>query len=70
MYKRQVCTLPAAPCAAFTPLTNFIPLCMLANYIALKRGYPYFGGMDDSNPLFSQTGNINTIKSSEIVMVD
>ena len=65
-----VCTIPSAPCAAFTPLTNFIPLCMLANYIALKRGYPYFGGMDDSNPLFSQTGNINTIKSSEIVMVD
>lgn len=65
-----VCTLPAASHDHLSPLMNFIPLFMLGNYIALKRGYEYFGGMDSSNPLFSQEGGINTIKSSEIVIVD
>lgn len=65
-----VCTLPAACHEHINPLMNFIPLFMLGNYIALKRGYEYFGGMDSSNPLFSQEGGINTIKSSEIVMID
>lgn len=62
----SVCTLPAAKFGHITPLMNFIPLFMLGNYIAIKRGYEYFGGMDDSNPLFSQEGGINTIKSSRI----
>lgn len=65
-----VCTLPTACYDHLSPLMNFIPLFMLGNYIALKRGYEYFGGMDGSNPLFSQEGGINTIKSSKIVMVD
>lgn len=65
-----VCTLPAAAHDYVNPLMNFIPLFMLGNYIAIKRGYEYFGGMDDSNPLFSQEGGINTIKSSRIEYFD
>jgi len=65
-----VCTLPPAKYEAVNPLMNFIPLFMLANYIALKRNYEYFGGMDERNPLFSQDGGINTIKSSKIVYID
>ena len=65
-----VCTLPAARYDYVNPLMNFIPLFMLGNYIAIKRGYEYFGGMDASNPLFSQEGGINTIKSSKIEYVD
>ena len=64
----SVCVLPKAENPAFTPMMNFIPLVMLPNYIALNRNYPYFGGMDESNPLFSQEGGINTIKSSRIVL--
>lgn len=62
----EVCTLPASKYEHITPLMNFIPLFMLGNYIAIRRNYEYFGGMDDSNPLFSQEGGINTIKSSKI----
>lgn len=65
-----VCTLPTAEHDYVNPLMNFIPLFMLGNYIAIKRGYEYFGGMDDSNPLFSQEGGINTIKSSRIEYFD
>lgn len=65
-----VCTLPAAKHDYVNPLMNFIPLFMLGNYIALLRGYEYFGGMSAANPLFSQEGGVNTIKSSEIVIVD
>ena len=66
----NVCTLPASKYIHITPLMNFIPLFMLGNYIALLRGYEYFGGMSAANPLFSQEGGINTIKSSEIVIID
>ncbi|MBQ8995145.1 MAG: SIS domain-containing protein [Oscillospiraceae bacterium] len=66
----EVITLPSAKHECLNPLMNFIPLFMLANYIAIKRNYPYFGGMGDENPLFSQEGGINTIKSSEIVYVE
>ena len=65
-----VCTLPSARYDHIAPLMNFIPLFMLGNYIALKRGYEYFGGMGDHNPLFSQEGGVNTIKTRKIVMVD
>ena len=66
----HVITLPATEHDFINPLMNFIPLFMLANYIAIKREYPYFGGMGDENPLFSQEGGINTIKSSEVVYID
>lgn len=66
----NVCTLPATEHDFVNPLMNFIPLFMLGNYICIKRGYEYFGGMSASNPLFSQDGGINTIKSSQIVYVD
>lgn len=65
----EVCTLPAAEYDHINPLMNFMPAFMLGNYIAIKRGYEYFGGMDANNPLFSQDGGINTIKSSEIVFI-
>lgn len=65
-----VCTLPAVRHDCVNSLMNFIPLFMLGNYIAIKRGYEYFGGMDDSNPLFSQEGGINTIKSSKVVYIE
>lgn len=65
-----VCRLPATKHDFIDPIMNFIPLFMLGNYIALARGYEYFGGMGPSNPLFSQEGGINTIKSSEIVYVE
>lgn len=65
-----VCTLPATEHDCVNPLMNFIPLFMLGNYICIKRGYEYFGGTTDSNPLFSQDGGVNTIKSSKIVYVD
>lgn len=65
-----VCSLPEAKQDVITPLMNYLPLFMLGNYIAIKRSYEYFGGMDASNPLFSQEGGINTIKSSEIVYFD
>ncbi|MBQ1307653.1 MAG: SIS domain-containing protein [Erysipelotrichaceae bacterium] len=66
----EVVTLPATEHDYVNPIMNFIPLFMLGNYIALLRNYPYFGGTGDDNPLFSQSGNINTIKSSKIVIVD
>lgn len=66
----SVCTLPAAAHDHINPLMNFIPIFMLGNYIAIKRGYEYFGGMDAGNPLFSQEGGINTIKSSTILYID
>ena len=65
-----VCTLPETKHDHVNPLMNFIPLLMLGNYISIKREYPYFGGMGASNPLFSQEGGINTIKSSRIEYVD
>ena len=65
-----VVTLPATTHDYVNPLMNFIPLFMLGNYIAIKRNYEYFGGMDASNPLFSQEGGINTIKSSNIEYID
>jgi hypothetical protein len=49
---------------------NFIPLFMLGNYICIKRGYEYFGGLGASNPLFSTEGGINTIKSGNVEYVD
>ena len=66
----DVCSLPAAEYDHMNPLMNFMPALMLGNYIAIKRGYEYFGGMDASNPLFSQEGGINTIRSSEIVYIE
>lgn len=65
-----VCTLPGAKQDVISPLMNYLPLFMLGNYIAIKRSYAYFGGMDASNPLFSQEGGINTIKSSVIEYFD
>lgn len=65
-----VCTLPGAKEDFLNPLGSFIPLFMLGNYIALDRGYEYFGGMGPSNPLFSQEGGINTIKSSRVEYFD
>lgn len=65
-----VCTLPSTKHECVTPLMNFLPLFMLGNYIAIGRDYEYFGGMGADNPLFSQEGGINTIKSSEIIYVD
>lgn len=65
-----VCTIPKTEHDHINPLMNFIPLFMLGNYIAIKRNYEYFGGMDASNPLFSQEGGINTIKSSNIEYFD
>lgn len=65
-----VCTLPATEHDCVNPLMNFIPLFMLGNYICIKRGYEYFGGTSAANPLFSQDGGVNTIKSSEIVYID
>lgn len=65
-----ICTLPPTEHDYVNPLMNFIPLFMLGNYIAIKRDYEYFGGMDASNPLFSQEGGINTIKSSSIELFD
>jgi len=66
----SVCTLPVTEHDHINPLMNFTPAFMLGNYIAIMRGYEYFGGMDSSNPLFSQEGGINTIKSSKIVYID
>lgn len=66
----DVVTLPATEHDYVNPIMNFIPLFMLGNYIALLRGYPYFGGTGPENPLFSQEGGINTIKSSNIEIVD
>ncbi|MHC1785787.1 MAG: SIS domain-containing protein [Christensenellales bacterium] len=66
----DVCSMPAAEYDHMNPLMNFMPALMLGNYTAIKRGYEYFGGMDASNPLFSQEGGINTIKSSEIVYIE
>ena len=65
-----VCRIPGAKDDFVNPLANFIPLFMLGNYIAIGRNYEYFGGMDASNPLFSQEGGINTIKTSKIEYVD
>lgn len=65
-----VCRLPGTDYAYISPLMNYIPLCMLGNYIALLNNYEYFGGMGPENPLFSQEGGINTIKSSKIVLID
>lgn len=65
-----VCTLPKTCHDNVNPVMNFIPLFMLGNYIALARGYEYFGGMGPHNPLFSQEGGINTIKSSNVEMID
>lgn len=65
-----VCTLPATEYEHITPLMNYIPICMLGNYIAIKNDLEYFGGTGPENPLFSQDGGINTIKTSEIVLVD
>ena len=65
-----ICRVPSAGYPYIAPLMNHIPLLMLANYISIRRGYEYFGGMDDRNPLFSQEGGINTIKSSKITIVD
>ena len=65
-----VCRIPGAKDDFVNPLVNFIPLFMLGNYIAIGRNYEYFGGMDASNPLFSQEGGINTIKTSKIEYVD
>ncbi len=66
----SVCTLPATEHDHINPLMQFIPIFMLGNYIAIKREYVYFGGMDAGNPLFSQEGGINTIKSSKIAYID
>lgn len=65
-----VCTLPVARHDYISPLMNFLPLFMLGNYIAIGREYEYFGGMGADNPLFSQEGGINTIKTSEIIYID
>lgn len=65
-----VCQVPGAKDDFVNPLVNFIPLFMLGNYIAIDRGYEYFGGMGADNPLFSQEGGINTIKTSKIEYVD
>lgn len=65
-----VCTLPATDHEHITSLMNGIPLCMLGNYLAILNGLEYFGGTGPENPLFSQDGGINTIKSSRIVLVD
>ena len=65
-----ICTLPASRYEFINPLVNFIPLFMLGNYICINRGYEYFGGMSASNPLFSQDGGVNTIKSSNIELID
>ena len=61
-----VCRLPATPHDSINPIMNFIPFFMLGNYIAINRNYEYFGGMGADNPLFSQEGGINTIKTSRI----
>lgn len=61
-----VCQLPSAQYECVNPILNFMPLFMLGNYIAINRGYEYFGGMSSENPLFSQEGGINTIKTSKI----
>lgn len=61
-----VCRLPATPHDSINPIMNFIPFFMLGNYIAINRDYEYFGGMGADNPLFSQEGGINTIKTSRI----
>ena len=65
-----VATLPKAKFDHINPLLNYIPVFMLGNYICIKRGYEYFGGMGASNPLFSQDAGINTIKSSNVEYVD
>lgn len=65
-----VCRIPGAKDDFVNPLANFVPLFMLGNYIAIGRNYEYFGGMDASNPLFSQEGGINTIKTSKIEYID
>ena len=66
-----IARLPAAPAAYITPTVSYIPLFMLCNYICIKRGYEYFGGLDPQvNPLFSQDGGINTIKTSNVVYID
>jgi glucosamine 6-phosphate synthetase-like amidotransferase/phosphosugar isomerase protein len=61
-----VCRLPATLHDSINPIMNFIPFFMLGNYIAINRNYEYFGGMGADNPLFSQEGGINTIKTSRI----
>lgn len=61
---------PPAQSSLLSCLSGIIPLVLLPAYIAQARQYPYFGGMDAGNPLFSQEGGINTIKSSQIVLVD
>lgn len=66
----EVCQLPATAHDHVNPVANFMPLFMLGNYIAILRGYEYFGGMSASNPLFSQEGGINTIKTSKVVYID
>ena len=65
-----VATLPKAKFDHINPLLNYIPVFMHGNYICIKRGYEYFGGMGASNPLFSQDAGINTIKSSNVEYVD
>ena len=65
-----VCRIPGSDRDFINPLVNFFPLFMLGNYIAIDRDYEYFGGMGPSNPLFSQEGGVNTIKSSQIEYVD
>ncbi len=66
----DVVQMPKTSYEHLNPTMNFIPIAMLANYIAIKNDYEHFGGMSASNPLFSQDGKINTIKSSEIVFID
>lgn len=68
--KATVCTLPASKYEFVNPVAGFLPLFMLGNYICLERGYEYFGGTSATNPLFSQDGGVNTIKSSKIEYID
>lgn len=65
-----VCEMPSTVHDCINPMMNFIPLFMLGNYIAINRNYEYFGGMGADNPLFSQEGGINTIKTSKIEYVE
>lgn len=61
-----VCKMPATDREYIAPLMNYIPLCMLGCIISQKNNLEYFGGTGPENPLFSQDGGINTIKSSKI----
>lgn len=70
LHGTTICTLPKAEEVYLTCLSSIIPLVLLPAYIAQTRNYPYFGGMDASNPLFSQDGGINTIKSSKIMLME